>query len=69
MEVDLNQIADRLRSAAERAEGMKITVSATDIIISKSGYGTDRSEGLPIAALFLQKEDKLGQAVDRLLNS
>ncbi len=66
MTLDLNDLAERLRSAADRAAGLTVTVSATDIILSKDGYGTGRSEGVPFAALFLRKEDVLGQAINRL---
>ena len=37
MKLDLNQLADRLRSAAERGEGLTVTLSATDLILSKDG--------------------------------
>ena len=43
-----------------------MTVSAQDIIFSKDGYGTGRSEGVPFTALFLRKDDLLAQALDRL---
>ncbi len=66
MKLDLKDLAERLHSAAERAEGLTVTVSATDIILSKDGYGAGRSEGVPFSALFLRKEDVLGQAIDRL---
>jgi hypothetical protein len=64
---DLNQLADRIRAAADRAQGLTITLSANDLILSKDGYGTGRSEGIPFAALFLRQEDVLAQALDRLL--
>jgi hypothetical protein len=66
MDFDLNQLAERLRAAADRAADLKITVSGFDLILSKDGYGTTRSESLPFAALFLRPEDVLGRALDRL---
>ena len=66
MQIDLNQLAERLKAAAARTEGLKVTVSAQDIILSKDGYGAGRSEGMPFAALFLREEDVLGEALDRL---
>ena len=67
MDFDLNQFADRLKSASERTSGIKITISATDLILSKDGYGTGRSEGIPFPALFLREEDVLGKVLDRLV--
>ncbi len=66
MDFDLNQLAERLRAAADRAAGLKVTVSGFDLILSKDGYGSGRSESVPFAALFLRQEDVLGQALDRL---
>ena len=67
MDFDLSALADRLKAASERAAGLKITVTATDLILSKDGYGTGRSEGVPFPALFLRKDDALSQALDRLV--
>jgi hypothetical protein len=66
MDFDLNQLADRVRAAADRAAGLKVTVSGFDLILSKDGYGANRSESVPFAALFLREDDMLGQALDRL---
>ncbi len=63
---DLHQLADRLKAAAEKASNLTVTISATDLILSRDGYGTGRSEGVPFAALFLREEDVLGQALNRL---
>jgi hypothetical protein len=63
---DLNQLAERLQSAAIRAEGLTVTLSANDLILSKDGYGAGRSEGVPFASLFLREEDVLAKALDRL---
>jgi hypothetical protein len=69
MDSDLAALADRLKAASDRASGLKVTVTATDLILSKDGYGTGRSEGVPFPALFLRKEDVLAQALDRLLGA
>jgi len=69
MDFDLAALADRLRAASDRAGGLKVTITATDLIVSKDGYGTGRSEGVPFPALFLRKEDVLAQALDRLLGA
>jgi hypothetical protein len=66
MDFDLGQLATRVQAAAARAEGLKITVSGFDLILSKDGHGTNRSESIPFAALFLRGEDLLGEALDRL---
>jgi hypothetical protein len=66
MEFDLNLLADRLRAAADRSAGLKATVSGFDLILSKDGYGTGKSESVPFAALFLRADDALCQALDRL---
>jgi len=69
MDFDLAALADRLRAASDRTGGLKVTITATDLILSKDGYGTGRSEGVPFPALFLRKEDVLAQALDRLLGA
>ncbi len=69
MDLDLNQLAERLRAAADRSAGLKVTVSGYDLILSKDGYGANRSESVPFAALFLRQEDLLGQALDRLASN
>jgi hypothetical protein len=66
MNFDLNQLADRVRAAADRSDGLTVTVSGFDLILSKDGYGTNRSESIPFASLFLNDRDVLGQAMDRL---
>ena len=64
---DLKTFADRIQAAAGRAEGLTVTISTTDLIVSKDGgYGVGRSESVPFAALFLRQDDPLGQALDRL---
>lgn len=69
MDFDLAALADRLKAASDRAGGLKVTVTATDLILSKDGYGTGRSEGIPFPALFLRQDDVLAQALDRLLDA
>lgn len=66
MKFDLDQLAQRLTRAATRTQGLEITVSNFDLILSKDGHGTHRSESVPFAALFLSDQDLLGQALDRL---
>jgi hypothetical protein len=66
MDFDLKQLADRVRAAADRSEGLKATVSGFDLILSKDGYGANRSESVPFAALFLSDRDVLRQALNRL---
>jgi hypothetical protein len=66
MDFDLSQLADRMRAAADRSAGLKITVSGFDLILSKDGYGANRSEAVPFASLFLSDRDVLGRALDRL---
>jgi hypothetical protein len=67
MKFDLDQLAQRLTQASGRAGGLDVTVSNFDLILSKDGHGTQRSESVPFAALFLSDKDVLGQALDRLL--
>lgn len=64
--VDFARFAQRARAAAERARGLTVTASSTDLIFSREGYGTGRCEAVPFAALFLRDEDLLAQALDRL---
>ena len=65
---DLAQLADRLHAAAERAKGLQVTVSPTDLIFSKDGYGTGKSESVGFQLLFLQPDrDLVGEALDRLI--
>lgn len=66
MDFDLNQLADRLRAAADRTTELKVTVSGFDLILSRDGYGGHRSEAVPFASLFLSDHDVLGEALDRL---
>ena len=66
MTFDLPQLARRLEAAAGRLDGLTVEVSATDLILVKSGHGTGQSESLPFAALFLRPDDVLAQALDRL---
>jgi hypothetical protein len=66
MKFDLDQLAQRLTVAAQRADGLDISVSSFDLILSKDGHGTHRSESVPFAALFLNDQDVIGQALDRL---
>lgn len=66
MDFDFKRLSQRLAAAAERIDGLKITVSNTDLIFSKAGYGTDHSASIPFAALFLQDEDLLAKTLDRL---
>jgi hypothetical protein len=66
MKFDLDQLAQRLTEAAQRADGLDVSVSNFDLILSKDGHGTYRSESVPFAALFLSDEDLLGKALDRL---
>lgn len=66
MQIDLTLIAERLRAASERVRAYEVTASATDLIVSKDGHGTGRSESVPLTALFLRQEDVLGEALDRL---
>jgi hypothetical protein len=66
MEFDLNQLAVRVRAAADRSSALKVTVSGFDLILSKDGYGANRSESVPFAAMFLREDDILRQALDRL---
>jgi hypothetical protein len=69
MKFDLCQLAQRLTKAAERTDGLEVTVSNFDLILTKDGHGSGRSESLPFAALFLNDQDVLGQALDRLQSS
>jgi hypothetical protein len=66
MDFNLDQLAERIRAAADRASGLKVTVSGFDLILSKDGYGAGRSEAVPFAALFLRDTDVLGEALSRL---
>ena len=66
MKFDLKQLAERLQAAAGRGEGLTVEVTSTDLVLSRDGHGTGRSESLPFAALFLRPDDVLGQALDRL---
>ena len=66
MKFDLNRLAQRLTDAAQRADGLEVTVSNFDLILSKDGHGTHRSESVPFAAFFLSEQDVLAQALDRL---
>ena len=66
MTFDLEQLAQRLTTAAERTKGLVVTVSTFDLIISQAGYGTLRSESIPFASLFVSDEDVLNKALDRL---
>lgn len=66
MDFDLAQLADRLRTAADRTGGLKVTISGMDLILSRDGYGTHRSETVTFASLFLRPDDVLAQALDRL---
>jgi hypothetical protein len=66
---DLDRLAECLKSAAERAKGLTVTISNNDLIFSKGGYGTGQSEAIPFAALFLRDDDVLDQALTRLCGS
>jgi hypothetical protein len=66
MKFDLDQLARRLSEAAQRADGLDISVSSFDLIISQDGHGTRLSESVPFASLFLSDQDVIGQALDRL---
>ena len=66
MTFDLNRLAERLAAAAERSRNLDVTVSSFDLILSRGGHGSGRSESVPFAALFLNDEDVLGQALARL---
>lgn len=66
LNLDLTRLAERLTVAAKRSADLKVKVSSTDLILSKGGFGTGRSESMPFAALFLRNEDVLGMALDRL---
>ena len=66
MTFDLERLAKRLTSAAGRLDGLTVTVSNMDLILSRDGFGTRRSEAVPFAALFLREDDVLAQALDRL---
>ena len=65
--VDLSRLSERLSAAADRAGDLTITASNTDLIFSREGYGTGRSESVPFPALFLRDDDAVAQALDRLL--
>jgi hypothetical protein len=66
MTLDLNQLAQRLAAAAQRSVGLEVSVSSFDLILSKQGHGTQRSESVPFAAIFLSDRDLLAEALDRL---
>ena len=66
MTIDLKTIAERFQKAAERIEGLTVTVSNTDVIFSRDGYGTYQSASVPFGAIFLSDEDQIGKALDRL---
>ena len=66
MSFDLDVLAKRLTAAAERSKDLTVSVSGFDLILSKDGHGTRRSESVPFAALFLSDKDLLGQALSRL---
>lgn len=64
MRFDLQQLAARL-SAAARTLGFDVTISNFDLILSKAGHRTERSESIAFAALFLSERDVLAEALDR----
>jgi hypothetical protein len=66
MKFDLDQLARRLTDAAARAGGLEVTISNFDLILAKTGHGTNRCESVPFAALFLSDKDVLAEALDRL---
>ena len=66
MKFDLDQLAQRITAAATRAKDLDVSVSSFDLILSRGGFGTHRSESVPFAALFLSEPDLLGKALDRL---
>ena len=66
MHVDLTRLAERLTAAAGRSGDLEVSASSTDLILSRDGFGTGRSEAVPFAALFLRDDDVLAQALDRL---
>jgi hypothetical protein len=66
MKFDLDRLATRLTAAAQRTQGLTVSVSNFDLILSKDGYGTQRSESVPFGSLFLSERDPLGEALDRL---
>jgi hypothetical protein len=66
MKFDLRQLAERLTEAAQRADNLDVSVSNFDLILSRDGHGSARSESVPFAALFLSDNDLLGRALDRL---
>ena len=66
MQFDLSRLAERIQAAAARAEGYTVTVTSFDLVISKDGHGTGRSESVPFAALFLREDDVLAAALTRL---
>jgi len=66
MTFDLEVLARRVTRAAERSKDLAVSVSAFDLILSKAGYGTHKSESVPFAALFLSDKDVLAEALDRL---
>ena len=66
MKFDLDTLARRVTDAAGRSIELTVTVSSFDLILSKDGSGTRRSESIPFAALFLSEKDLLGEALTRL---
>ncbi len=66
MTFDLDQLAQRIASAADLSRDLDVTVSSFDLIFSRGGHGAGRSESVPFAALFLSDEDLLARALARL---
>lgn len=66
MTFDLDAFAGRIAAAAARSKGLTVSISNFDLILSQDGHGTNRSESIAFAALFLSDRDMLGEALDRL---
>ncbi len=66
MKIDLQTIGDRLQAAAARCDGLTVTVSSSDLILSRDGYGTYQFVAVPLMAIFLSDDDLVGKALDRL---
>ena len=66
MKFDLQTLADRLTAASARAASLSVEVTQNELVFSKDGHGTGRSESVPFAALFLREDDVVAQAIDRL---
>ncbi len=66
MTLDLHALARKLTDAADRCAEAKVSVSNFELIISRDGHGTGRSESVPFALLFLSDQDVLGDALTRL---